>query len=116
MVKAPSSEFRLRYPSSRATMASMRTRPKPWPSPLGGPEPAVGLGQLLPGGEIGEGDIKLGPLHVHVHPDEPLVLRQCGTGIHGIIEKIAQDAAQVDFGCPQLHGNVHPPAPGCPCS
>ena len=34
VVNAPSSLLRLMYPSSRSTMASMRTRPKPCPSPL----------------------------------------------------------------------------------
>ena len=34
VVKAPSSLLRLMYPPSRSTMASMRTSPKPWPSPF----------------------------------------------------------------------------------
>ena len=34
VVNAPSSLLRLMYPSSRSTMVSMRTRPKPCPSPL----------------------------------------------------------------------------------
>lgn len=34
VVNAPSSLFRLIYPSRRSTMASIRTRPKPCPSPF----------------------------------------------------------------------------------
>ena len=63
--------------------------------PLGGPDPAVGLRQLLPGGEIGEGDIELCALHIHIYPDEPLLLGQLRTGIHSVIKKVAQDAAEV---------------------
>ena len=62
---------------------------------LGGDKTARKLFLLFSCREIGEGDIELCALHIHIYPDEPLLLGQLRTGIHGVIKKVAQDAAEV---------------------
>ena len=47
-----------------------------------------------------------GPLHIHVHPDHPLFLRQGHACLHGVIEQVADDAAQVQLRHFQLHRDV----------
>ena len=42
---------------------------------LGGLEQRTHLFQLLCGGNVGERDLELSALHVHVHTDLPLVFR-----------------------------------------
>lgn len=71
--------------------------------PLCGGEQPAHLFQLLPGGEIGEGDVELGVLDVHVHPDEPPLLGQVEAGLDGVVKEVAQNAAQVDLRRLQPH-------------
>lgn len=106
VVNAPSSLLRERYPSSRATISSMRTRPKPCPSPFVVRKRPPGLFQLLSGGEVCEGDIKLRALHVHVHADEPVLFRQGHACFNGIIEEIAENAAEIELRHFELYGDV----------
>ena len=60
---------------------------------LGGAEPAGDLGLFFGGGEVGKGNVQLGALHVHIHPDQPLLLRQSKAGLDGVVEKVSDNAA-----------------------
>ena len=74
--------------------------------PLGGAKALAHLGKLARGGEVGEGDVELGALHVHIHPDEPLLGGQSQAGLHGVVKEVAQDDAQVQLGHGELHRDV----------
>ena len=76
------------------------------PLALRGAEAPSGLFQLLSGGEVCEGDIKLRALHVHVHADEPVLFRQGHARFNGIIEEIAENAAEIELRHFELYGNV----------
>ena len=67
------------------------------PFSLGGAEAAANFRELLSGGEVGKGDVELGILHVHVDPDQALLLRKLQAGFHGVVKEIAQDAAQIQL-------------------
>ena len=73
---------------------------------LGGLKAAANLPKLFPGGKVGKGDVQLGALHVHVHPDQPLLLRQGEACLDGVVKEVADNAAQVYFRKLQLHGDV----------
>ena len=64
---------------------------------LGGLEQLANLHQLLCGSEVCKGDIELGTLHIHVHPDLPLVFREGHTGLDGIIKEVADDTAKIQL-------------------
>ena len=73
---------------------------------LGAAEKSTFLFQLLICGEVGEGNIELGALHIHIDTNEPLFLRQLHTCFDGIVKKIADDAAQINLRGFQLDGNM----------
>ena len=84
------------------------------PLALGAAEQPALLLHFLPGGKIREGDVELGVFHIHIDPDQALVLRQPHTGLDGIVKEIAEDAAEVDLRGAQPDGNVrigHDPYP-----
>ena len=74
--------------------------------PLGGAESLSHLGKLTRGSKVGEGDVELGALHVHIHPDEPLLGGQGQAGLHGVVKEVAQDDAQVQLGHGEFHRDV----------
>jgi len=73
---------------------------------LGGLEHLSYLLQLLGSGEVCERNVQLRTLHIHVHTDHALVLRQFLAGFDGIVKEIADDAAQVQLGHFQLYGDM----------
>ena len=76
------------------------------PLALGAAEQPSLLLHFLPGGKIGEGDVELGVFHIHIDPDEALILRQLHAGLNGVVEEIAEDAAEVNFRGLQPDGDV----------
>ena len=64
---------------------------------LGGGEPPGKFCLLLAGREVGERDVELGAFHIQIHPDEALGFGQGGAGIHGVVEQVAEDAAEVQL-------------------
>ena len=44
--------------------------------------------------------------HIHIDPDEALVLRQLHAGLNGVVEEIAEDAAEIDLRGLQPDGDV----------
>ena len=76
------------------------------PLALGAAEQPSLLLHFLPGGKIGEGDVELGIFHIHIDPDEALVLRQLHAGLNGVVEEIAEDAAEIDLRGLQPDGDV----------
>lgn len=49
---------------------------------------------------------KAGCFHIHIDTDHPLLFRKCKACFDGIVKKIANDAAQVNFGHLELDRNV----------
>ena len=74
--------------------------------PLGGGKPPADLFLFGGGRKVGKADVELGAFHVHIHPDEAPVLRQSQACLDGVVEQIAQDDAEVQFGHPQFDRDV----------
>ncbi len=89
--------LRERYPSSRATISSMRTRPSRAPRPSWCGSARRSFSSFFPAVKFSEGNIKLRALHVHVHADEPVLFRQSHARFNGIIEEIAENAAEIEL-------------------
>ena len=66
-------------------------------------EQTAQLRELFSGSEVGEGYVQLGVLHIHIDPDEALLRRQMLACFDGVIEQVADNAAQVQLGERQLH-------------
>ena len=70
-------------------------------APLGGDVGGVDLPDGLDG-SVGDGDIELLLQNADVEPEETALLRHLLAGLHGVVDEVAQDHAEVDVG----HGEV----------